>query len=84
MIAFNGTWVYITPLFQTDDGSFPAYYYALCLLIEAVHSISIYSTYLPIMFFFNQISDKTVGATYLTLLNTISNLGIYENKKFIT
>ena len=84
MITFNGIWVYITPLFQNDDGSFPAYYYALCLLIEAVHSISIYSSYLPIMFFFTQISDPNLGASYLTLLNTISNLGIYENKKYIT
>lgn len=84
MIAFNGIWVYITPSFQNDDGSFPAYYYALCLLIEAVHSISIYSSYLPIMFFFTQISDPGLGASYMTLLNTISNLGIYENKKYIT
>lgn len=29
-------------------------------------------------YFFAQISDKTIGATYMTLLHTFSNIGMLE------
>ena len=34
-----------------------------------------YSMFVSIMAFFAKISDPTIGGTFMTLLNTISNLG---------
>jgi len=37
--------------------------------------IASYSLFVGVMAFFAQISDPTVGGTYMTLLNTVTNLG---------
>lgn len=37
--------------------------------------IAVYTMFVSIMSFFAQISDPTLGGTYMTLLNTICNLG---------
>ena len=70
----SAIWVYMTPSFQNSDHTYSAYYYGATLIIQALHSLVMYASYLPMMYFFTKISDKTVGATYMTLLNTISNL----------
>ena len=65
----------MTPLMQLEDGSFPAEYYILLTIVYAVHRITLYAMFLGIVAFFARISDPVVGATYMTLLNTITNLG---------
>merc|ERR1719400_2679077 len=62
--------VYVTPLMQLEDGSFPAEYYILLTIVYAVHRITLYAMFLGIVAFFARISDPVVGATYMTLLNT--------------
>ena len=57
------------------DGSFPPYYYAVILLAYALHQISLYSMYVALMAFHARVSDPSIGGTYMTLLNTITNLG---------
>jgi len=37
--------------------------------------IAVYSMYVAVMAFFARVSDPAVGGTYMTLLNTLSNLG---------
>lgn len=37
--------------------------------------ITLYSMFVAVMAFFARISDPAVGGTYMTLLNTVSNLG---------
>jgi len=74
LIMIFAFWVYVTPKFKTNDGQFSFSFYIICLLIEAFHSVFIYFSYIPMAFFFSQISDKNIGATYLTFLNTIQNL----------
>merc|ERR1712127_558192 len=39
------------------------------------HSIFAYTMFVSQMAFYAQISDKSIGGTYMTLLNTLSNLG---------
>jgi len=54
----------------------PGYsYYTTIIFIYALHQISVYTMFVSIMSFFAQISDPSVGGTYMTLLNTICNLG---------
>ena len=41
-----------------------------------IHSqITLYSMFVAVMAFFARISDPAVGGTYMTLLNTLCNLG---------
>ena len=68
-------WIYYTPNFKDENGIFPVYYYASCLLLNAAHSVFIYSMFVSQMSFFAQISDKNIGGTYMTFLNTITNFG---------
>lgn len=74
MVLLYAIWVFITPLFKNQDQTYSMSYFLMCVLIQALHSITMYAMHLPMMFFFTKISDKNIGATYLTFLNTISNL----------
>ncbi len=67
--------VYITPNFKNEDGSFPYYYYAMILIVYGLHQVTLYSMFVAIMAFFAKISDPAVGGTYMTMLNTLTNLG---------
>ena len=60
---------------QLTDGTFPSYYYVLLTLVYAVHRITLYGMFLGVVAFNARISDPVVGATYMTLLNTFTNLG---------
>ncbi|NWI22246.1 ACATN protein, partial [Sula dactylatra] len=66
--------VWWTPKVKHEEG-FPVYYYAVVLLSYALHQITLYSMYVAIMAFNAKVSDPLIGGTYMTLLNTVSNLG---------
>ncbi|XP_069069402.1 acetyl-coenzyme A transporter 1 [Pleurodeles waltl] len=57
------------------EGGFPIYYYVVVFLSYALHQITVYSMYVAIMAFNAKVSDPLIGGTYMTLLNTVSNLG---------
>merc|ERR1712198_268299 len=67
--------VYITPTFKLLDGSFPMSYYCLLIAVYGIYQVALYSMFVSIMAFFAKISDPAVGGTYMTLLNTLTNLG---------
>ncbi|KAF0298195.1 Acetyl-coenzyme A transporter 1 [Amphibalanus amphitrite] len=67
--------VYVTPLFKLEDASFPLSYYGLILVVFVLHQVALYSMFVSVMAFFARISDPAVGGTYMTLLNTVTNLG---------
>jgi len=67
--------VSVTPSWKQDDGEFPLAYYILVVILYAFHQVTLYSMFVSIMAFFAQVSDPAVGGTYMTLLNTITNLG---------
>ncbi|XP_041653351.1 acetyl-coenzyme A transporter 1 [Cheilinus undulatus] len=58
-----------------QDGGFPIYYYAIVLLSYALHQVALYSMYVACMAFHAKVSDPLIGGTYMTLLNTVTNLG---------
>ncbi|XP_060098354.1 acetyl-coenzyme A transporter 1 [Heteronotia binoei] len=58
-----------------NEGGFPIYYYIILLLSYALHQITLYSMYVAVMAFNAKVSDPLIGGTYMTLLNTVSNLG---------
>ncbi|GBG27796.1 Acetyl-coenzyme A transporter 1 [Hondaea fermentalgiana] len=53
----------------------------LCLLV--VHSILSTAMFVAMMGFFAQVSDPAIGGTYMTLLNTIANLGSKWPNQFV-
>lgn len=58
-----------------QEGGFPFYYYAIVLLSYALHQVALYSMYVACMAFHAKVSDPLIGGTYMTLLNTVTNLG---------
>ncbi|XP_063228297.1 acetyl-coenzyme A transporter 1 [Bacillus rossius redtenbacheri] len=66
--------VWITPIL-VQDGVVPLYYYGLLLVSYWFHQVTLYCMFVAVMAFFARVSDPAVGGTYMTLLNTLSNLG---------
>lgn len=67
--------VYITPSFKLPDGSFPVYYYLMLIVVYGSHQVTVYCIYVSLMAYHAAISDPKIGGTYMTLLNTVTNLG---------
>jgi PAT family acetyl-CoA transporter-like MFS transporter 1 len=67
--------VYFTPSFRQDNGEYPYSYYLIWIVAYYFHQISAYCIFLSMMAFNAQVSDPKIGGTYMTLLNTLNNLG---------
>uniref|UniRef100_A0AC35U5D7 Acetyl-coenzyme A transporter 1 n=1 Tax=Rhabditophanes sp. KR3021 TaxID=114890 RepID=A0AC35U5D7_9BILA len=77
-LLINGLYsglVYVSPWFQDADGSYPYHFYGIWLGAMLLHDSLSIVMFLSIMAFFAKISDPKIGGTYMTMLNTISNLG---------
>ncbi|RNA05481.1 acetyl-coenzyme A transporter 1 [Brachionus plicatilis] len=70
-------WVYITPQFRSvNDGGYTFQYFFLYMILNTVYCLIFSSMALFKTAFFTEISDKNIGGTYMTLLNTIANIGL--------
>lgn len=67
--------VYLSHYVQDTPGKFPTYFYALMLGSYMIHQVFVYSMFVSQMAFHAKISDPVIGGTYMTLLNTVANLG---------
>lgn len=68
-------WVFVTPFFKDEENNYPFYYYLLCILVSGLNSCFVSAQSVTVIAFNTRVSDKTVGGTYMTLLNTIGNIG---------
>jgi len=75
IFTVTGTIVVALAPLLIDQHDVPIYYYVLLLLNYAFYQITLYSMFVAAMAFFAKISDPAVGGTYMTLLNTLCNLG---------
>ncbi|XP_034949365.1 acetyl-coenzyme A transporter 1 [Chelonus insularis] len=66
--------VWITPSFAVN-GEVSMYYAAFLIILYTIHQVAATSMFVASMAFFAKISDPAVGGTYMTFLNTLSNLG---------
>uniref|UniRef100_A0A1B6M8S9 Major facilitator superfamily (MFS) profile domain-containing protein n=1 Tax=Graphocephala atropunctata TaxID=36148 RepID=A0A1B6M8S9_9HEMI len=66
--------VWLTPHMITKD-YVPLHYYVLLVFLYGLHQITLYSMFVAQLSFFARISDPNMGGTYMTLLNTLANLG---------
>lgn len=68
--------VWLTPMIiGANNGEVPLYYYIMLVVHYGFYQIFLYAMFVAVMAFFAKISDPTVGGTYMTLLNTVCNLG---------
>ncbi|CCI49234.1 hypothetical protein ABG067_000630 [Albugo candida] len=67
--------VYLTPRIMAQHEGVHYYYYLFILVCGAMHEVAANMMFVPQMNFFARISDPSIGGTYMTFLNTISNLG---------
>ncbi|XP_026734317.1 acetyl-coenzyme A transporter 1 [Trichoplusia ni] len=66
--------VAVTPSLLGNAG--PTYSYLFLLLcLYVFHQTCLYCMFVAVMAFFAKVSDPAVGGTYMTFLNTMSNLG---------
>ncbi|CAH1397550.1 unnamed protein product [Nezara viridula] len=76
-LVFNiiaAVFVFITPAILVGS-SMPSYYVAILLVLLALQQVTVTTMFVQWMAFFAVISDPVVGGTYMTLLNTLNNLG---------
>ncbi|CAJ0606880.1 unnamed protein product [Cylicocyclus nassatus] len=67
--------VYFTPSFKLDTGKFSNSVYVVWIIGYVFHQIATYCMFVSMMAFNAQVSDPRIGGTYMTLLNTLNNLG---------
>ncbi|GAB1603762.1 acetyl-coenzyme A transporter 1-like [Argonauta hians] len=60
---------------QTAPGVFPLYFYVIVTLFYALHQVTLYCMYVAGMAMSAKVSDPAIGGSYMTLLNTVNNLG---------
>ncbi|CAN7986785.1 unnamed protein product [Ixodes pacificus] len=72
LFMFLLSWTYRV---KNVDGTFPIYYYVVIICVYAVHQVTVFSIYVSLMAFHARVSDPAIGGTYMTLLNTVTNLG---------
>ncbi|VDK86351.1 unnamed protein product [Litomosoides sigmodontis] len=65
--------IWCTPSLSLEG--FPFLIYAVWVVAYCFHQVASYSMFVSLMAFFAQVSDPAIGGTYMTLLNTLSNLG---------
>ena len=76
MTVILALWVFFTPYFKDSNNEYPISFFLIYAVINGIYSLIFSTLTLAKANFFTQISDKTIGGTYMTLLNTVSNLGI--------
>ena len=67
---------------KLEDGSFPSYFYILLTFVFVLHQTTMFTRDVSEMAFNARISDPLVGATFITLLMSFSNLGSLWSKSF--
>lgn len=59
-------------------------YYAALLTVSLAYSVFAANMFVSQMAFFARVSDPAIGGTYMTLLNTVANLGYLGSKLVVT
>ncbi|KJH50193.1 hypothetical protein DICVIV_03632 [Dictyocaulus viviparus] len=67
--------VYFTPSFKLESGKFGKAVYIVWIMGYIFHQVASYCMFVSMMAFNAQVSDPRIGGTYMTLLNTLNNLG---------
>lgn len=75
MTAILAAWIYSAPWFNDSAGEVTLTFISIYAGLNGLYSLVTAVFDMSKVYFFAQISDKTIGGTYMTLLHTFSNLG---------
>jgi PAT family acetyl-CoA transporter-like MFS transporter 1 len=67
--------VYTCPAAGVDGEGFTWWFYVRVLVVQLIYSLASNVLFVSQCSFFAQVCDSSIGGSYMTLLNTISNLG---------
>lgn len=67
--------VYMASRVAVEPGVYPFYFYAGAILLYALHQVTVFCMFVAVMAFDAKVSDPAIGGSYMTLLNTLNNLG---------
>lgn len=68
--------IMLTPYALAADSRAAVYlFYTVCLLLSMIESGVMQVAFVSKMTFFARVSDPAIGGTYMTVLNTVSNIG---------
>ncbi|RLN88483.1 hypothetical protein BBJ28_00024491 [Nothophytophthora sp. Chile5] len=67
--------VYFTPMAMAQGEDTHLVFYGVILAVGALHELAANMMYVPQMAFYARVSDPSIGGTYMTFLNTVTNLG---------
>ena len=65
------------------DGDLSIWFYARVLLVQLIYSLASNVLFVSQCSFYAKVCDSSIGGTYMTLLNTLSNLGSSWPKFFV-
>lgn len=74
-LTFMGLLAWTKSIGDPVSKSFPSYYYIVVIIVLYFHRFVQDCFFVTLLAFFNRVSDPVIGGTYMTLLNTINNLG---------
>lgn len=74
--AIFAAFIYSSPFFKNPNGEFAYSFIIIFAILNGIYSLLSAGLDMYKVYFYAQISDKTIGATYMTLLHTVSNIGI--------
>lgn len=63
------------PGYVAPDGSLPTWLYGVMLLLAIGGVIASETQFVAQMAFYNRVADPAIGGTYMTMLNTLANMG---------
>jgi PAT family acetyl-CoA transporter-like MFS transporter 1 len=67
--------VLLVPAVKSRTTGLPSWMYFLIMLAAMVASVTSQTMFVAQMAFYNRVADPAIGGTYMTMLNTISNMG---------
>jgi len=73
LLAYSVYYIDMLPISQVQN--LPGSFYILLIITFVASQIPVYATFVSIMAFNAKVSDPEIGGTYMTLLNTVTNLG---------
>jgi len=74
-VALYSFFIYMLPFIRKPDSSYPIYTYAIYLGLNVLNASFSFIIYVAIGSFNSQISDQTIGGTYMTFLSLWSGVG---------
>ncbi len=70
--------VYFIYIFKDVENNFYWFFYLIYFMIGGLNGIVNTTLFITIVSFYAKVSDQNVGGTYMTLLATLNNLGIFR------